>query len=242
MKAKFFFSLVSFLLAIMAVSSLHAKTILHYGLKSGVNVSTHYGNKGDDLGYKVKTIPLAGYIGGGFLEMEIIPELSLVYEALVTAKGSREEVSISELEGEALAKPARMNIDYRLYYVEIPVLIKITAFETERFKLNALTGTAMSLKFAGKHKLDGHIFFPEDDGSFTEIIIKESSHLEELNMFDFSFVYGGSLELNSPWQTFLEYRFTLGWDYLKLPTYELADPTYVELRNQAYSLMLGLRF
>lgn len=67
----------------MAVSSLHAKTILHYGLKSGVNVSTHYGSKDDDLGYKVKTIPLTGYIGGGFLEMEIIPELSNPLDALL---------------------------------------------------------------------------------------------------------------------------------------------------------------
>jgi hypothetical protein len=59
-------------------------------------------------------------------------------------------------------------------------------------------------------------------------------------MFDFSFIYGGAVDLPVKFPLSVEYRFTLGWDYLALPTYQFFEP--VQLRNQAWSLMLSTRF
>jgi len=223
------------------------KTTFSYGVKSGLAVSQHYGTPSDDLRYDVKTIPVLGFTGGVFLDMNILDNLSLGYELLYTRKGSQEKITIREIEEEPgiftqLEKPAKMNIEYLLDYIELPVLIKIKAFENNRLKIYPIVGTAVSFKVGGKRTLNGKFFLPESDESFTEFVIKEDSNLSSVNMFDFGFVYGSAIITKTIPEFVVEYRFTLGWDYLQLPTYELADPDFAELRNQTYSLLLGVKF
>jgi hypothetical protein len=215
------------------------QTTIDWGVKSGLNVAQHYGTKVADMDISVRSGMVAGNISGVFLDLNILPNLALSYELLYSMKGSTQEVVIKNLDGEALVRPAVMNVDYRIDYIELPVLLKIGVFSGAKWKLNAITGSAMSLKVDGKHTLNGKIYFPEGD-TYTVFEVHEQSKLAYLNGFDYSFVYGGSIEYSSKYDLFLEYRFTLGWDYLRLPTYSDFEP--VELRNQTYSIMAGLRF
>ncbi len=222
---------------------LAAQTTLDYGVKTGFNLSQHYGTKGDEGDFEVKTGMRPGFIGGAWLDLNLLPHFSLGYELLYSMKGSREQITIRrvEIDGvmEDLVQPAVMDVLYYLDYVELPVLLKIKVVERNTWSLAAITGTAMALKVKGKHRLDGVIYFPDGD-DVTEIPLTEESSLENVNMFDYSFVYGGNIEFKTKLPLILEYRFTLGWDYLNLPTFQLFDP--VSLRNQTHSLLLGTRF
>jgi len=74
-----------------------------------------------------------------------------------------------------------------------------------------------------------------------------------MEQFDFSFLYGG--EIYYSWNNldfFFDYRFTIGWNVLKMPTYvylplldgeeELIDNSPVELKNQSYAFSIGILF
>ncbi len=220
-----------------------AQTRLSWGPLLGYNLSQHYGTKGDDLDFYVKTGMRSGISAGAYLDLHIISNLSLGYELLYSQKGSHETITIKrmELDGEIqeLEKPAVMKVDYLLDYLEVPVLLKVKVWEGKKLSAQAITGTAMGIKVKGKHKLNGKVYLPEGD-DFEELVISESSKLSEVNMFDFSFVYGGALDFKTRVPISLQYRFVLGWDYLALPTYQLFEP--VELRNQTWSLLLQTRF
>jgi hypothetical protein len=230
-------------LCLMTTIQLTAQVSIEYGPKLGMNIAMHYGTKEDAEDYQVKTGIRAGMNAGMYLDMVILPQLSLGYEVLYSQKGSREKITITgmEIDGvwEDLVKPAVMDVKYYMDYIEVPILLKVKVLDKPGWSMQAITGTAMGLKVAGSYDLKGKVYFP-DGNSYTEIPINENSHLEEVNMFDYSFVYGGNVELKGKIPLIIEYRFTLGWDYISLPTYQFFEP--VQLRNQTYSLNFGTRF
>ncbi|MCB5261860.1 MAG: PorT family protein [Candidatus Cloacimonetes bacterium] len=230
-------------LALCAALS-YAQAPASWGVKTGFNLSQHYGTKGDEGDYEVHTGLRPGFIGGAFLDYAANELLSLRLEALYSMKGSREKIGISkiEIDGvlEDLARPAQMHVNYYLDYIELPVLLRLKTFKRENLELCLITGTAMGLKVNAHHQLKGKVYFPVEGGEVELIQISESSRLRDVNMFDFSFVYGGSLDFKTRIPLSLEYRFTLGWDYLSLPTYEFFEP--VELRNQTWSVLLSSTF
>jgi len=236
-------SKIAIVLLFLCIQTLYAQVDLSYGFKVAPNLSMHYGTKEADMDYGVKSSYRLGMSAGAFVDMQISENLSMVYEALYVMKGSDQRITIRRLETdgvmEELVRPAVMNVSYYIDYLEIPILLKVKLYDRHKVRAYANTGTAMSLKVWGKHELDGTIYFPDGD-SYTQIPISEKSTLANLNLFDYSFVYGGSLEYKSKYTYFVEYRFTLGWDYLSLPTY--ADFPPVELRNQNYALYLGMKF
>ncbi|MCB5253812.1 MAG: porin family protein [Candidatus Cloacimonadaceae bacterium] len=215
-----------------------------WGIKSGFNLSQHYGTKGDEGDYDVNTGLRSGFIGGVFLDYAASEILSLRLEALYSMKGSRQKIGISKMEIDGLiqdlVRPAQMNVSYYLDYFELPVLLRLKTLKREKLELSLITGWAMGLKLHANHQLDGKVYFPGNGDDIELIEIRESSRLREVNMFDFSMVYGGSLDFKTRLPLSLEYRFTLGWDYLSLPTYEFFEP--VELRNQTWSVLLSSTF
>lgn len=220
-----------------------AGTGIETGFKAGMNISQHYGTKDGNMDIEVDTGFRIGVMAGMYLDLVALPNLRLGYELLYSMKGSSQKITINrlELDGvmEDLAKPAIMNVKYNLDYIEVPVLLKLKVLDRPRWTMQAITGTAMSIKVKGKHTLDGVFYLPSGD-SLDAVEITDSSDLGRVNMFDFSFVYGGSVDIKTRIPLFIEYRFTLGWDYLRLPTYQFFEP--VELRNQTYSLLFGTRF
>lgn len=210
-----------------------------YGAKLGFNLAQHYGTKVDESEYRVKAGMRPGVSAGVFMNYAILYDLRLGYELLYTQKGSREKITILSMEGEELVRPAVMDVKYDLDYLELPIMLRLRTYATSKLDIEAVTGTAMSLKVHGHHELDGTVYLPDGD-DFSAIPISEESSLSGVNQFDYSFVYGAAVYYRGKPDISAEFRFTLGWDYQSLPTFSLSDP--VELRNQTYSLMLGVRF
>jgi hypothetical protein len=243
------------LLFILTAGMIFAETAdLNYGVKAGFNLAQHYApNMKEDV-YKVNTGMRPGIMAGAWLDMEILPHLALGYELLYTQKGSNESISVLKIEeGEGnwvdLEKPAQMHVKYQLDYLELPILLKIKTFERGRFSMTALTGTAFSYKVHSHHELDGTVYFYEGEDSlgvpeYSEIPISQQSGLKYVNSFDYSFVYGTALSYSGKVKLTAEFRFTLGWDYLQLPTFSMSDVEMepVELRNQTYSLIIVCEF
>jgi hypothetical protein len=79
-----------------------------------------------------------------------------------------------------------------------------------------------------------------------------NSDMSEVDMFDFSFVYGTGFEFAAVGQRwFLEYRFAIGWNTLAMPTYAyvpyvddkiLIDNQPVPLKNQNHLILIGVTF
>ncbi|MDD4309890.1 MAG: outer membrane beta-barrel protein [Candidatus Cloacimonetes bacterium] len=234
---------IGFILLFLAILPIFAQTKVSYGAKIGFNLAQHYGTKDQQQDYTVKTSFRSGISTGAYLDLHILPNFSLGYELLYSMKGSHETIIIKrmEIDGimEDLPKPAEMKVKYYLDYLEVPILLKVNVLDNNRIALSAVTGTAMSLKVKGYHELSGIVYFPDGE-EFSIISINEDSKLQNVNMFDYSFIYGGVLEYKSRIPILFEYRFTLGWDYLSLPTYQFFEP--VQLRNQTYSLLIGTRF
>ncbi len=212
---------------------------LTYGTKAGLNMSLHYGIPDQSGDYEVKLALRPGLVAGAWLDMEVLPQFKVGYELLYSQKGSREQITLLRVDGEELEKPAIMNVRYDLDYLEIPVLFKLRAIRGKKLALESILGTAMSLKIHGYHELDGTVWLPQN-GDYEEIEVNESSDLKGINMFDYSLIYGSALHYSGKLKLSLELRFTLGWDYLLLPTHSMGDPA--ELRNQTYSAILGIQF
>lgn len=209
------------------------------GVSGGYNLAQHYGNKDQAEGYKIDTGFHHGFTSGLYLELPIVEDFAFRYEFNYVTRGSEEDITISELDGEELYKPAVMNVYYHLGYMEFPMLFKYTTLKSDKLSLAINAGAAMALKTNGRYELDGVVYFPVAD-SFTTFPIREMSHLKEVNQFDFSLIYGGELDFQMLQRPFtLGYRFTIGWDYLNLPTYALAEQSTVSLRNQSYALYLS---
>ena len=105
----------------------------------------------------------------------------------------------------------------------------------------------MSLKVRDRYRLSGEV----TDGD--EVLpLHADSDMSEVDMFDFSFAYGFGLEFPLSGRTALvEYRFTMGWNTLLMPTYAYApfgdeeiliDNDPVPLKNQNHAIMFGLTF
>lgn len=212
---------------------------ISFSAKAGLNLGMHYGTMVEEDVYEVSPGIRPGFIGGACMEMKLLPYLGLNYELLYVQKGSRERIRILKLEGESLERPATMHVDYNIDYLELPIYLKVKTLESGNWSLSALTGTAMALKVSGDYVLDGLVYMPNGE-NWDEVPIRDKGKLDDLNLFDFGLVYGTSLNYRGKLDASLEFRFTLGWDYLKLPTSDYTEP--VELRNQSYSLLLGLNF
>ncbi|HPS40220.1 MAG TPA: porin family protein [Candidatus Cloacimonadota bacterium] len=228
------------LLFLVSFASLSAKSIpREFGLRLGMNLAQHYAPKLVDQDFAVDPGIRPGFATGVYMNYLVLPELRLGYEVLYSQKGSREKITIYSMDGEDFARPAVMNVEYDLDYLEIPVLLRLHTDSWDKLSLEGITGTAMGLKIHSHHKLRGKVYLPSGD-DFDEIPISEESDLAGVNQFDFSFVYGAGVNYTGKVDLSAEFRFVLGWDYLELPTFSLSDP--VKLRNQTYSLLLGLKF
>lgn len=222
--------------------SLDAVTISELNVKAGCgyNLAQHYGVKEQAAGYKVETGFHHGMTAGLMLELPITPAFAIRYEFNYVTKGSSEKITIKELDGEALIKPAVMNVKYGMDYIEFPMLFKLKTLKGDDFSISVIGGAAMALKINGDYHLDGKLYFPVAD-SFEVINIKDDSGLKEINQFDYSLIYVGELDFEIAKQPLtLGYRFTIGWDYLNLPTYQAGGFDPVQLRNQSYALYLSV--
>ena len=132
-------------------------------------------------------------------------------------------------------------------YIEIQTLFKFAWLQWRGSQLYSLSGTALCLKVYSRYRLEGEI---SDQSEIVPIYADED--MSEVDMFDFALVYGTGLEFTLLGQRLLvEYRFTMAWNTLAMPTYAyvpfgeeeiLIDNRPVPLKNQNHLVLVGVRY
>jgi len=215
---------------------------LSFGLKGALGFSQHAGTEERGAEYDVTSGWRTGFAVSAFLYVPITPRFGIQQEISYVQKGSRQHIGVDILE-----VPTVLDVTYDMDYIEIPVLMRFTWHESPRWTFYSLAGTAVSFKVRDRYILEGEL----DDGEQV-VPLTADSDMSEVDLFDYSFVYGFGLESPAFGRTLvLEYRFALGWNTLSMPTYAyvpfgdeevLIENEPVPLKNQNHVIMLGIAF
>jgi hypothetical protein len=213
-----------------------------FGFKAGFSLSQHSGVQERDAQYQVSSHWRSGAAVGGFVYLPVTDRFDLQQEVFYTQKGSSQDIGV-----EILEIPTVLNVTYHLDYVEIPVFLKFAWFRWNRNAIYSLAGTALSFKVHDRYTLQGEV----SDGTET-VPLRADSDMSEVEMFDYSFVYGAGVDFSlRGMQLLLEYRFAIGWNSLAMPTYAyvpfgdeeiLIENEPVPLKNQNHLLLIGITF
>jgi hypothetical protein len=213
-----------------------------FGFKTGISLSQHAGTEERDPEYGVSSSWRTGYIFSLFAYWPVTERFGLQQELVYVQKGSYQDITVDILD-----IPTVLDVTYEMDYIEIPVLLKFVIYEKSGSAVYSLAGTALSLKVRDRYILTGEI----DDGE--QIVpLRADDDMSEVDMFDYSFIYGTGLSFSLFGKKLLvEHRFTIGWNTLAMPTYTyvplgderlLIDNAPVPLKNQNHLIMLGISF
>jgi len=210
-------------------SSLSAQTGVRFGIKGGYSMATQYGIDAPGIPYTVDSHYRHGMVGGIVVCFPITESFVVQQEILYVMKGSREDISMD-------VPPLKSHTEYDLDYLELPFVFRYTFVKLGNFKIYGSSGFSLSILLNGKSELSGVV---EMGG--TKIPLTRSTKLEGVDTFDYSFLYGAGLDFDLLGkECFFEYRFTIGWNTLMMPTSAGQDPA--PLRNQDYIFTLGMYF
>jgi len=212
------------------------------GLKLGGVFAQHTGTEERDSEYTVESDWRMGFSGGVFVHWPITDRFGIQQELIYAQKGSSQRIGVTILD-----LPTTLDVTYETDYVELPILMRFTWLHSSSGNIYSLMGTALSLKISDRYSLRGVL----DDGEQV-VPISADSDMSEVEIFDYSFVYGLGCEFDAAGTSLLaEYRFSIGWNQLMMPTYAYVpfgdeqipiENEPVPLKNQTHSLMLGVRF
>jgi hypothetical protein len=211
-------------------------------VRTGLSISEHYGTKERDPEYDVKSRRRPSAVAGISIHLPVTERFGLQQEVCYVRKGSRQKIGVKILE-----IPTVIDVTYDLDYIEIPALLRYEWKTSKRPTLYGLSGWALSLRVHDHYGLRGEV----SDGTET-IPLRAEADMREVSGFDYGFVYGFGSEFGLAGRNLaLEYRFTIGWNELGLPTYAyvpfgdeelLIENPAVPLRNQSHWITLGYRF
>jgi hypothetical protein len=223
-------------------NSSNVLTEISIGIKAGFSLSQHSGVKERNAEYSVASEWRQAAAAGAFLYLPITHRLGLQQEVLFVQKGSRQDITV-----EILDIPTTLRVTYDMDYIEIPVFLKFAWLKWRNSMIYSLAGWTLSFKVNDRYTLEGEV----DDGNETAPL-RADSDMSEVEMFDYSFVYGMGAEFTLlRRQMLVEYRFAIGWNRLDMPTYAyvpfgdeqlLIENDPVPLKNQNHLLMLGITF
>jgi hypothetical protein len=220
-----------FLLGLLGftASTVHAQTGIRFGVKAGYSLGLQYGILPKDNIYEVDSDSRHGFSGGILLYFPITEAFGVQQEFLYTNKGSTQNVSIDE-------PYFSTSSEYKLNYFEMPILFRYTFIKIGNVGIFGSTGFGLSLLLGGEYRTDGVIEIEE-----FEIPFEETGNTDGLDTFDYSLLYGLGAHFNLfNQQCFFNYRQTIGWNTLMMPTFGTEEPA--PLRNQAYTFTLGIIF
>lgn len=213
-----------------------------FGFKVGIGFAQHCGIEEREADYEVTSHWRTGFATGAFLCFPVTSRFGLQQEFAYVQKGSRQDIRV-----EILEIPTVLDVTYDMDYIEIQALLKFAWLRWSCNELYSLSGTALCLKVRDRYTLAGQV----SDGTET-VPLYADSDMSEVDMFDFALVYGTGFEFSMSGQKLLiEYRFTMSWNTLAMPTYAyvpfgeeeiLIDNEPVPLKNQDHLILLGIRF
>lgn len=210
-------------------------------LRIGPSFSQHYGNQERGLEYEVRSGWRNSVTAGVSLYLPVVDRFGLQQEICYVRKGSREAIGVDILE-----IPTVLDVTYDIDYLEIPALLRFNWTTSGTPTLYSVSGFAMSLRVNERYRLRGAV----DDG--TQVVpVRADAAMPEIDLFDFGLVYGMGAGFHVAGRALtLEYRFTVGWNRLEMPTYAyvpfgdeeiLVENPPVPLRNQSHWVTLGVR-
>jgi len=189
-------------------------------------MATQYGILEPDIPYSVDVFFRHGGGGGLLVYYPITPTFGVQQEFLFVHKGSREDIQL-------LDRPIFTRTEYDLSYFELPMSIRYTFAQLGETTFFGASGFALSILLGGEYRLSGVA-----DINGTPADFSDTNALDGIDLFDFAFLYGAGVERDLLGRrSFFEYRFTIGWNTLMMPTAEGEDPA--PLRNQNYLFTFG---
>ena len=213
----------------MQVDTLFGQTDFRFGFKGGYSLSTQYGITPKDLEYTVDSFFRHAFAGGMIFDFGITESFGIQQEFLYVQKGSRQDIGIPD-------EDVTTHVEYDLNYFEIPIVFHYTFIHLGNFKIYGAGGYVMSIMLSGEVRLDGIAIVDGSEAYFTY-----KTDMEGVDIFDYSFLYGAGVEFPLfGFNSFLEYRFTIGWNTLEMPTFPDEPPA--PLRNQSYNFTFGMYF
>jgi hypothetical protein len=130
--------------------------------------------------------------------------------------------------------PVSTTSEYKIDYFELPMVFRYTFAKISTVGIYGSSGFALSTLLNGKYDVNGTV-----DMGGTKIPFSESGNTDGLDKFDYSFIYGLGMNFSLfKKDCFFDYRQTIGWNTLMMPTSQGGDPA--PLRNQSYTLALGI--
>lgn len=190
-------------------------------------MSLQYGVMPVNMQYTVKTYLRHAVSGGLLIYYPVNKSFGIQQEFLYVMKGSRQDIGIPE-------QLVNTYVEYDVNYFELPILFRYIIVHLGKFKVYGTAGYALSILLNGKVYLDGSV---EVDGE--QVLFTYSDEIRGVDIFDYGFLYGLGVEF--PFlgkDCFFDYRFTIGWNTLMMPTFPDEDPA--PLRNQNYIFTVGM--
>ena len=208
-------------------TSLFAQQGIRFGFRAGYSMATQYGIDEPDIPYTVDVQYRHGFSGGLLMYYPVTESFGLQQEFLYVQKGSREDIDLK-------GRPIRTRTEYDMNYFEIPVVIRLTFADLQSFRIYLTSGFALSILLNGEYRLSGVV---EIEG--VPVTFYDKNEIKGVDIFDYGFLYGAGVDFEIfEKQFFFEYRFTIGWNVLMMPTAEGEAPA--PLRNQDYLFTVGL--
>ena len=205
-------------------------------MKSGLNISQHYGIEYGYEQYEVEKGIRIGFSGGVAFDFPVTDLFSVSQEFLYTNKGSKQKITLS---GDQIT----LNVFYQTDYLEFPTLFLLHYYRRNDFALYYQSGFSLSYLIYGNYELEGTI--PVGNDGYELDIDKR---LRTIDHFDFGIILGGGVEFSLLNRLFsLDYRINFGIPFIELPTTEDVftdedEISRVKLRNQSYTISLGAFF
>lgn len=210
-------------------NSLMAQTGIRFGFKAGYTLATQYGTLPSDIPYEVDSSPRNGFTGGILLYFPITEAFGVQQEFLFVNKGSKQQITMTQ----PLVSTSTV---YKINYLELPILFRYTFVNIGSFGIFGSSGFGLSVLLNGKYAVDGVV-----DMGGNQVPFSESGDTDGLDKFDYNFIYGLGVKFDLFKKNgFFDYRQTIGWNTLMMPTSEGQEPA--PLRNQTYTFTLGMYF
>jgi len=216
-------------LMVLMHNVLSAQNGVRFGLRAGYSMATQYGIHTPDIPYTVDVFYRHGLAGGLLIYYPITESFGMQQEFLYVQKGSLEDIDLKD-------RPIYTHTEYDLNYFEIPIVMRYSFLRLGKCTIYGCSGFALSILLNGEYRLSG---IAEVDG--IPVNFSDTNKIEGVDIFDYGFLYGAGVDcILFGKQCFFEYRFTIGWNILMMPTAEGEDPA--PLRNQDYIFTLGMYF
>jgi hypothetical protein len=197
---------------IQPVSQVLGIDLSRKGIKAGLSISNYIDRTSD---YENKL----GYCGGFFFTLDINNFLSVQPELLFSLKGGRTELTFTGEESPDSLGTYWWNEN--LYYLEVPLLVKLSIAQSKPLNAFLLCGPAVGIKLKAKYKID-------------ESSIVADGDLADVSSMDYSMIFGAGLEIKIAQKVVsLDGRYVMGLT----PCFQEGDD-----KNRVISVMVGYSF